>query len=779
MPFYNLKISYRYLAKNKIYATLIIGGFSIGFAVFMLIMFFYFTEKKVNKGFVHHKEICRLYDSTENTFGIDYDFLPALQSDYAEIVNTCPMDYFNGMELFARDDSNQNKALVRHIVCTTNSFAEVFAATIVQSLNGKLFDGKESMAVSRSLAENLYPSGNVLGNNLDLSNTIVSFKGKITSVFEDLPRNSSFKADVIMNGENKEYRFGTSCHKSVCWNPTNMFIQLDPGANADELTAKLNKRTDKGIYHIGSFDLQPFDKIYLSPLSAKDSHYKGNIKLLNIFLVIALIVLFLSAINYVNYMVTMQYMKFRSIGISKTNGASRRQLAFFAFNEALLGIAIASVLSVLLFVLILPFSGKLFGKEIFPDLDIILKVAPVMLAIIVFFVLLISMVTLYFQSRFKISDFMAGRKNRGKQTGKHVLLTLQLAVSIALIAVALGISKQLFFVKHTDLGFNKELLLRINVPGNNANKTALKQEIDNLPFVTRSAFSMGCPGNIMLRLGSGVEENNFQVNCIIMDSNFISTMGIEMLEGRALHPGDANNVCFLNEAAVKKFGYDRIEGKKYMSGKEGGYDVIGIVKDFHIGSFHNAIDPVALIYNPEEASWMLSVRIKPGNISADLEQLKQVWKRLMPDELLNFTFYDEQFQAMYLKEEKLVQSILFFTVVAIVLTCMGMLSQIIVSSLVRTKEIGIRKVNGATNIEILKILNRDFLQLVIAGFIIACPVSWYVIHTWLQNFAFKTTISWWVFAAAGLIATLITLITVTLQSWRAARMNPVEAIRYE
>jgi putative ABC transport system permease protein len=310
-------------------------------------------------------------------------------------------------------------------------------------------------------------------------------------------------------------------------------------------------------------------------------------------------------------------------------------------------------------------------------------------------------------------------------------------------------------------------------------KNTLKQEIEKLPFVVRTAYSTGCPGKIMLQFGSNLEENNFEVSCIIMDDNFMKTLGIEMTEGRALQPGDVNKVCFLNEAAFKKFGFDQIDGKKYKIDQEGVYDIIGIVKDFHTGSFHKAIEPVALIYNPDKASWMLSLRIKPGNISADMEQLKQVWRKVLPDELMNITFYDQQFQSMYLKDEKLAQSVFFFTIVAIVLTCMGILSQIIVSSLIRTKEIGIRKVNGARSIEILGLLNRDFMKLVCISFIIACPAAWYAMHAWLQNFAYKTGMSWWVYAVAGLTALFITLITVSWKSWHVSNMNPVEALRYE
>ncbi|MBN1187153.1 MAG: ABC transporter permease [Bacteroidales bacterium] len=778
---YNLKISIRYLLKNKLQSFLIIGGFSIGFAVFIMIMLFFYTEKSVNNGFANHKNIYRLYDSKKNTFNLNYNFLSAIDSTYTGISGICPMDFFNGFEFIAKDESSKKSITINNIICTENSFSRIFSANIIESTSGNLFDRKEAFAITKSLAQKLYGSQSAIGHTLSFGNDFVNFSGTITSVIEDLPENSSFKAEILLNGENKDYRFSTTC-EDKCWNITSMFVQLNKNFSAEEITNQINKNVNLNPNEPGQIRLLELDNIYLSTLPLKDSHSKGNTTLLKIFLVIALLVLSLSAINYFNYSVSQQYAKFRTTGISKTTGANRKQLASYIITETILGIIVVSVLSILIVIILLPFSPTLFGKELISVNELLPKVIPVVLITMLLLIMFNSIVALYFQSQYKITDFFAGLKNRkGNPIGKKVLLTFQMTVSIALFASLLGLSKQIGFMKKANLGFNKDLLLRIDLPKKNAiNKDAFQQEIEKLPFVAQSAYSVGGPGKITLKMRSNKEDRNFLVNCIIIGDNYLNTMGIELLKGREFQKGDINNVCLVNEEAVKQFEFTDIEGEKfYGGGKEEGYDIIGIIKNFHISSFYSSIEPVALIYNPDMASSSLSVRLSGTNLAMYTDQLGKVWEKFFPYEIMNLKFYDKEFEAMYMKEEKLLGSITFFSVIAIILTCMGILSQIIITSIKRTKEIGIRKVNGAQVIEIMTLLNKDFITWIIIAFVIACPVALYALHKWLENFAYKTTLSWWIFAVAGAVAGAVVILTVSWHSWRAATRNPVEALRYE
>jgi putative ABC transport system permease protein len=386
----------------------------------------------------------------------------------------------------------------------------------------------------------------------------------------------------------------------------------------------------------------------------------------------------------------------------------------------------------------------------------------------------------YILSKFNITDFLTGgRKRTGKQLVKQAMLTFQLTVSIALIAVVMLIFKQLQYIKHYDLGFDEEQLVRLELPYLFENQKALKNEVAKLPFIAGSALSNGYPGHINMSMGSGVEGDEFLVNCIYVSDDFLQTIGIHLVNGRDFLTGDKEQACIMNEEAMKRFGWENIDGKKYKNGREGGYNVVGIVNNFNVESLHSALSPVALLYEPDREFNTLSLRLTSGNVGQQMEQLRKAWKSFLPDDPMEFTFYDSQFQAMYLKEDKLAKSITFFSFIAIVLTCMGILGQIFLTSINRTKEIGIRKVNGAKVSEILVILNKDFVKWVFVAFVLASPVAYYAMHKWLENFAYKTSLSWWIFALAGLIALGIALLTVSWQSWRAATRNPVEALRYE
>jgi putative ABC transport system permease protein len=359
------------------------------------------------------------------------------------------------------------------------------------------------------------------------------------------------------------------------------------------------------------------------------------------------------------------------------------------------------------------------------------------------------------------------------------MLVFQLATSIALIAMVVGVGKQLNFVKRSDLGFDKELLVGIDIPNDFTKTDALREEVNKLPGVSKTAYSNGRPGKIGLRMGSNTGEDDFTLNCITIGNDYLETMGIVLMNGRRFLSGDVDKVCLINEAAANRYGFNNTEGKRFNNGKDGGYEIIGVTKNFNINSLYYAIEPVVLIYNPEVASSILSVKLVNGNNEENISMLRHVWEQFFPNAAMNYTFYDEQFQAMYRKDDKMVKSIAFFSVIAIILTCMGILAQIFLTSLDRTKEIGIRNINGSGIFEILLLLNKDFFKCIIIAFLIATPIAYYSLNKWLQSYAYKTGLSWWIFALAGVIAFVIALLTVSWQSWRAATRNPVEALRYE
>jgi len=777
MILFNLKLALRNLVKNRIYSTLIISGFAIGFAACILIGLFYNTETSVNSGFANHQQIYRLYDVKRNLCNINWDLFPELQSNFGEVENACPVDYATGLLFYLKNEQSLKSIEIEHLVSSTNNFFSVFSVEIVESMAEKPLAGLESFALSQTVAKKLFGAESPLGKKVNLNNI---FSGTVTAIFKELPSNSSFQADVIMNSEYEKFRHSRTISNGLKYNPTNQFVWLKESTDARYFAESLNRLSTLKALDIDSLALQSLDDIYLSDLTVKSRHAKGNPKLLKIFLAIAGLILLLSSINYLNFSISMQYAKLKEIGINKTNGAGLKDLINYTLAEVFLGILVSVILSVFIALIVLPYSGTLFGKELHVTDQNWIRVVPFFMLAVVFVILGNSFGPIYIISKFKITEFLSGfrgNKNR-RQTGKQAMMIFQLTVSIALIAAVVTIFKQLDFVKHSDPGFNRELLVRIDIPYKFGKTEVLGQELEKLPFVAGSSISYGCPGMINMRLGSNSGEKSFNVNCIPVGKNYLKTMGIELLEGRDFLSGDLTKACLINEEAYKQFEWDSFEGNKFNNGQEGGFEVVGVVKDFKFESFRSSVEPLALLFSGATEANILSVRLLPGNKADQISQIKKIWKDLSPNEPLNLEFYDDNFQAMYEKEEKLAGSISFFSLIAIALTCMGILGQIFMMSL-KIKEIGIRKINGARISEVIVLLNKDFFKWVAIAFVLATPVAWFAMQKWLENFAYKTTLSWWIFALAGFLALGIAFLTVSWQSWRAATRNPVEALRYE
>ena len=774
---FKIKLAFRNLLKNKLYSSLIIGGFAIGFTASILIALFYSAEHNVDKHFARHEKIYRLYDAKKNDSGLDYKINAVIAEHYPDVETACPLA-FSYFSFTLKDPETRNYTRVEYTLSTNNNFFDVFSIPVLSSLEEKPFSQLNSAVITETVAKKLFGDENPLGRTIKED----FFTATVTAVMQDLPENSSFKAELLLNSENEEFQMAQACNNGVCIFPAEHFLLLKNDIDPDDFSTKMNASIGQFNTTTDSLALQSLSDIYLSPtkLGWTDEHTKGNSKMLFIFLAIAILIILLSSVNYLNYTVSMQYAKMKEIGINKTNGAGKPHLLVDSLIEVTLGVLIALTISIVLVLLFLPTTEILFGREIhLADVNL-QHLLPVVLGTIVCIIFLNSLAPIYILSQFNIVEFLhGGRKKNGKQIGRQLMLTFQLTVSIALIAVVMLIFKQLQYVKHYDLGFNEEHLVRIELPWLFENQTALRNEISDLSFVSSSALSNGYPGNINTSMGSGVEDDEFMVNCIYVTENFLKTMGVQLLDGRDFLAGDKGKSCLMNEAAVKRYGWENIDGKNFKGGREGGYNVVGTVNNFNVESLHSSLSPVALIYKSDSRYNTLSLRLIPGNIGQQISELRKVWKSLLPDDPMEFTFYDDQFQAMYIKEDKLSKSISFFSFIAIVLTCMGILGQIFLISLNRTKEIGVRKVNGATVSEILVLLNKDFVIWVVVALVIASPIAYYAMSKWLENFAYKTTLNWWIFALAGVLALGIALLTVSWQSWRAATRNPVEALRYE
>ena len=406
------------------------------------------------------------------------------------------------------------------------------------------------------------------------------------------------------------------------------------------------------------------------------------------------------------------------------------------------------------------FVDKNLSLEIFNDISFF----SLFIAFILFLSVLAGLLPSIILSR--ISPIQLVTSNPySKGTGKLIrgfLTTIQFSISIILIAGLIFINKQINYVKHKDLGFKTNKLLNLKLPDNSQVLVDKLLQFEDLKFLTKT---MGIPGEINMMMGG--------YNTMIIDSSTLKVFGFQIIQGRNLFPSDANKACLINNTAFKQ-----LKGDNYKDHKINGSEIVGVVSDFYYSSLYNKTGPLVLMYSPSFGANNITIRIS-GSIDKALNNIKKVWKETCPDYLLKYSFYDEYFASMYKKEENLASLVNMFSILAIIISGLGIFGLSVFQSEQRIKEIGIRKVLGASSTEITLLLTKSFSKWVLYANIIAFPIAYYFVNKWLQDFAYRIDISWWVFVLSSGIALVIALATVSVHAIKAATANPVESLRYE
>ena len=778
MLIHHIKLALNILQRNKLYSVLSILGFSVGFAVCLVIGLFIYGETTMDTWVPTHERIVRVVDFKDNQSSLDMKMSEEFKNNFPEVEQACTIELTNGFDISVK--ANRQFSLSQGIISTTDDFFKIFPHAVIRANSDILFPGMQSIVITQSLAHALFQNENPLGKPITILNYMT---GEISGVVEDFPKNSSIQADVFVNAENEEFRFSQSCNNGKCWSPANHFLLLKQNTDFNAFQKNLDNIVSSGNYEIKSLSWQNLDEIYLGLPFDDSSIMTGNRTLLRVFAGLGALVLLLSIINFVNFYIAMQYARLKIISIKKIYGAQFGHLLTHAVVEVSISILISVIIALGLFQLMLPRASYLLNYR----LDAALLTTPAFLLLILFAIMLIIIIVSFFPAliltRFKsINVLSASRLPAIRQNGRKVMTALQFTISIALIILTFSLYKQLNFVKHADLGFQKENLVRLNFPFTFEQQTALRQELSQLNIVSDFALSSGVPGNIHLNMGDETVSKTIYLECMFVDDNFLQTLGIPIIAGRNFRAGDNGRVCIINEEAFRQYEWEDLENRRFNQGRDGGYEVIGVTEDFFVESLHEKIKPVALLSandNDYANLYYATIRLRPGNIGNQMQALEKVWTLFLPDEPMNYTFYDQQFDLMYRNDERLSMAIAIAAVIAIILTFMGILGQVYQMTLNRTKEIGIRKVNGARVSEIILLFNMDFIKWVAIAFVVACPIAFFVIKKWLQNFAYQTTIEWWVFAIAGLLTLVGVLLTVSLQAYSAARRNPVESLRDE
>jgi putative ABC transport system permease protein len=773
----------RYIRSNKEFSIINIAGFAFAISICLAISLFLIKEYSYDRYHEHADQIVRLIDTKNNSSSIDYRIKDILLKNYPEIENACLVQRVNHPVEVRKEEQG---FYLDDIMSVDNSFFEVFSIPFVTGRSSSPFININSAIITERTAKILFGTEYPVGKDILIWGSIPV---SITGIIKDFPDNSSISAGILVNAENDKFKFSTwigdSRDSSTYRWPFQIYFQLNRNVNPDQLIAKINARGDQLKPYNEQIGFLKLKDIYLHDLTTGSELKQGNPGLLNLLSEIALIILTLAVINYINLTVAQQNKRNKATAVKKTFGANRNNILYQFLSESIIVIFLAFASGILLVMFLIPFYQVVFNTT--TDINLLFQFPYIIiLPVTILIIGIISgsgpAIVLSGVSPVKIlsgSAVLPGKKNYLRNS----LTIFQFMISIILIFCVIIVQRQIKYVKHKNPGFNEKLLLRLDAPNireNDIQKAkVLVDEFRKSPYINGLSVSTGVPGEIRMSMGSNMKETdkNMSVPCLLVDTAFLETFGMKVIKGRNLRPGDYDKVCMINEAAYKHFEFENLDNKRFNN--FGGFDIIGVVNDFQYSSLHKTIGPVCIMFTSKGRPSAINIRFVGNGVGQGMDFIKNTWQKILPGYPLKYQFYDEWFDSMYRSEEYFARTISLFALLAVVISCIGILGLAIFSSERRTKEIGLRKINGAKVTEVMIMLNKDFVKWVIISFVIACPVAWYAMHKWLENFAYKTNLSWWIFGLAGILALGIALLTVSWQSWRAATKNPVEALRYE
>ncbi|MEO1053075.1 MAG: ABC transporter permease [Bacteroidota bacterium] len=780
------KIALRNLTRQFTYSLINILGFTAGITSVLLIMMYVVDETSYDK---FHQHSDRLYRVVENQY---YDgqpvfpvavtpgpLAPALKDEYPEIIKSTRLNFNTDIFRYKENSFTEEGAFV------DRDFMDMFSFPIVKGNADAMFDNINAMIISERLAKKYFADEDPIGKTINLNG---NSEVEITAVMADLPTNSHIQLDYLLNTDRLR-SFWAGMDTNWGSNTLYTYVQLSEQASVAEVDEKIKGQIKKNNESsVTDIYLQPMTDVHLSEVDfTADISGKGSMQYVKIFSIVAVFILLIACINFMNLATARSTRRAKEVGLRKAIGAHRSQLIFQFLGESMLVTAISIILSVLLVDILLPYfntlSGKTLSLGIFSDWNAGLEFGLGLLAITLFIGILAGSYPAFYLSSFQPSGIIKGKvgsASKGKLF-RRILVVIQFSVSIILIVGTFVVDSQLDFINRKNLGYAKDNI--VYMPQVSNERETFKKEIERLPGTLSVSFTNQHPGYVESST-SGIswegqnEEETMLIHYQAVDFDYLSTMQIELLDGRTFskdNPADSVAVL-INEEAARIMGFDEPIGQRLSTGVE--LNVIGVVKNFHFKSIHQKIEPLMLYYFPQRFSRTL-IKVADGDPTETLAGIESVWQQFNPEEPFNYRFLDEDFDNMYRAEQTTAKLFNGFAMLAIIVSCLGLFGLASFTVEQRTKELGIRKVLGASVPRLFYSISADFTVLVVVALFIAVPGGWYLMDQWLESFAYSADISVWIFIAAAFIAVIIALLAVSYQSLKAAKTNPVDALRSE
>ena len=807
------KVAFRNLWKNKGYSAINIFGLAIGLATCLLITLYVTNELSYDRNTKHAERIYRI-NSDIRFGGGDLHMTQTsdmmgqlLKKDYPQVEEYTRIYTNDGEKLIKKGNEFISEP---HVANVDSTFFTVFTLPVIEGDTRTALNEPNTVVITESTARKYFGSVNVMGKTVEVKNDEATIPYKVTAIIKDLPHNSHLNFDFLFSMKNVDYQWGQLTSHNF-----HTYLLLKPGTDHKAFEKNFDQYTNKYVIpyvqqfiKISSLEelkksgnkleytLMPLTDIHLHSDYTYEITPSGNIQFVYIFSAVALFILLIACINFMNLSTARSAKRAKEVGIRKVLGTERKTLIAQFLVESTVTACISLIIAIAITYFVLPLFNDVAAKSL-SVMDLLsIQVLPYLILLPVVVGLLAGSYPALFLSGFKPIVVLKGNANTGfkKSNLRNVLVVFQFWASIVLIIGTIVVYNQLKFIQTTQLGFNKEQVLVIDgAYALNKNVQAFKNEVLAMQGVTSGTISSYLPVTNSSRSDNSYSktavmdtESGIDMQTWRVDYDYIKTMGMEIVQGRNFSKdfGADSAAIIITETTAKMMGYNEPIGKLIYAPSNVDGDnklyprqIIGVVKDFHFESLRKKLGPLCLLL--DNSTGLASFKVSTANTKNLIAQIENKWKALAPGMPFSYRFMSDSFDEMYRSEQRAGTVAMVFAILAVLIACLGLFGLVTYMAEQRNKEIGIRKVLGASVSNMVIMLSKDFLLLVVIASVLAFPVAWWAMSKWLRDFAYRIDISVWVFVIAGLSALLIALITVSFQAIKAAIANPVRSLRTE
>jgi len=787
----NLIVSWRNIKKNKAYSALNVLGLSVGMAVFILIMLFVRYELSYDRYHANARNIYRVISETPGAYYLGSNVWamtpaplgPAMARDIPDVMSATRIKVSNDILIKIGDKHFSEK---QFFWADPKTF-EIFSFPLVSGDRSSALNDPFSILLSEREARRLFGPADPVGRTILLQAGNRDYAFQVAGVFRDIPGNSHFVMEIVAPFETEakiQNRDLAQWDDSFLYTYVLLRKKGDVGALARAFPEFIQKYAAKT--HKNRYSLQALTGIHLNPKINAENSPTGDARFVFFFASIAVLVLGIACTNYMNLASARSFKRAKEVGLRKVVGATKSQIARQFLGDSMVLTFLALLIALAGVLVILPVFNTFVEREIAfkPFSDMALMPGLVLLAAAVGTVA--GSYPAFFISAFRPVSALKGVKASKSREGslRNALIIFQFAASIALIICTIGIRSQLRYIRNKDMGYERNQILVLPTPrGLRMNMETFKTELIRDPAVLKVSASSCLPHNIdsttVANWPGRPDSVKIRMYVLEADNDFLDLYGLKLTQGRGFsreYPSDAGGAFLINESARLALGWDDPVGRELKWVTTG--KIVGVMKDYHMHSLHLPIMPLLVSSNPRTLRFV-SIKIRGINIPATLAFVRETWRRFEPEYPFEFSFFDEVFGRAYSNEQRLGKIFSVFAGLAVLIACLGLVGLASFAAERKTKEIGIRKVLGASSAGVVVLLSREFMKWVVLANVIAWPIGYFAIRSWLRSFAFRTSLSVSMFLGAGLAAFIIAAAVVSLQTYRAAAANPVESIRYE